>query len=229
MRLLALGDIHGCYTALTALEAAVAPAGDDLMVAVGDYIDRGPNSATVLDWAIDRHAAGRLVALRGNHERMMLDARHDFRALHAWLLYGGKAALASYSVDDAEPTLADVPERHWQFLEHDCVNWFETDTHFFVHANVLPNIPLDEQPEAVLLWQRFFDVQPHEGGKTMICGHTPQESRRPNNLGYAVCIDTWVYNSGWLTCLDVSSGDYWQANEHGQVRTGQLDEPEAAR
>lgn len=229
MRLFALGDIHGCYDALTALEAAVAPIDDDLIVAVGDYVDRGPNSAAVLDWAIERHAAGRLVALRGNHERMMLDARHDLRARHAWLLYGGEAALTSYSDDGRPAALAAVPERHWRFLEQDCLNWFETDTHFFVHANVLPNIPLDEQPEAVLLWQRFYDVQPHDGGKTMICGHTPQESGRPTNLGYAVCIDTWVYNSGWLTCLDVASGEYWQANQQGEVRSGQLEEPEAGR
>lgn len=227
MRLLAFGDIHGCYDALTALESAVAPAAADLMVAVGDYVDRGPNSAAVLDWAIERHAAGRLVPLRGNHEQMMLDARHDFRARHAWLLYGGEAALQSYA--KGQPLGLDaVPESHWRFLERDCLNWFETDTHFFVHANVLPNIPLDEQPEAVLLWQRFFDVQPHEGGKTMICGHTPQVSGRPTNLGHAVCIDTWAYNSGWLTCLDVSSGDYWQANERGEIRAGRLEPPEAA-
>ncbi|MGH7194235.1 MAG: metallophosphoesterase, partial [Candidatus Saccharimonadales bacterium] len=157
MRLLALGDVHGCFDALTALEAAVALTADDLIVAVGDYVDRGPSSAAVLDWAIERQAAGRLVALRGNHERMMLDARHDFRARHAWLLYGGAAALESYA--QGKPvSLESVPDRHWSFLEHECLNWFETETHFFVHANVLPNIPLDKQPEAVLLWQRFFDV-----------------------------------------------------------------------
>lgn len=222
MRLLAIGDIHGCHTALRALEAAVPLAPDDLLVTLGDYVDRGPDSPAVLDWLIARQATGRLIALLGNHERMMLDARLNPRAQHAWLLYGGDATLKSYAARGATALLSDIPAAHWHFLETDCQTWFDTESHFFVHANVLPNIPLDEQPDAIVLWRRFHDVAPHEGGKIMICGHTPQPSGHPKNLGYAVCIDTGACNAGWLTCLDVQSGTYWQANERGEVRRDQL-------
>ena len=62
----------------------------------------------------------------------------------------------------------------------------------------------------------------------MVCGHTKQRSGRPRNWGHAVCIDTWVYGDGWLTCLDVRTGRYWQANQAGQTRTDYLDAaPEA--
>jgi len=57
-----------------------------------------------------------------------------------------------------------------------------------------------------------------------VCGHTQQRSGVPLNLGYAVCIDTWAYGNGWLTCLDVTTGDVWQANQRGDRRTGRLDD-----
>jgi serine/threonine protein phosphatase 1 len=58
----------------------------------------------------------------------------------------------------------------------------------------------------------------------MICGHTSQKSGQPISLGYAICIDTWVYGKGWLTCLDVNSGEIWQANQKGQLRTALIEE-----
>ena len=60
---------------------------------------------------------------------------------------------------------------------------------------------------------------PHCSGKVVVCGHTQQRSGLPLNLGHAVCIDTWAYGQGWLTCLDVLSGRIWQANQAGRVRT----------
>jgi serine/threonine protein phosphatase 1 len=58
----------------------------------------------------------------------------------------------------------------------------------------------------------------------MVCGHTPQKSGRPKSLGHAVCIDTWAYGKGWLTCLEVGTGRYWQANQQGEHRSGWLDD-----
>lgn len=222
MRVLAIGDIHGTFNALAALVSAVELTADDLLVTLGDYVDRGPDSAAVLDWLIERRQNGKLVALRGNHERMMLDSRSDYRTREYWLSYGGDATLDSYFRRGGEGELSDVPEAHWQFMENVCQNWFETDTHFFVHANALPDMSLDDQPEYVLLWEKLVDVPPHTSGKIMICGHTPQSSGQPLNLGHAVCIDTWACGPEWLTCLDVTSGQYWQANQRGQVRRGEL-------
>jgi serine/threonine protein phosphatase 1 len=221
---LAVGDIHGCYRALITLAAFVPFESDDCLVTLGDYVDRGPDSCAVLDWLIAWQKRGRLVPLRGNHEIMMLLAREGEEPLRGWLNCGGDAALASYSPFEDGGRLVDVPDAHWQFLEEQLRGWYETPTHFFVHANAYSGLPLPEQPDLMLYWEKFNDPPPHESGKIMVCGHTPQPSGIPRNIGHAVCIDTWVYRKGWLTCLDVDSGKYWQANQRGETRSGQLPE-----
>jgi serine/threonine protein phosphatase 1 len=225
LRLLAVGDIHGSYDALLALAAAADLSADDLLVTLGDYVDRGPDSASVLDWLIERRRTGKLIALRGNHECMMLDARTDEQIREYWLTYGGDATLASYRRRSTEGRLSDVPDDHWTFIEDHCQSWFETDTHFFVHANALADFSLEEQPEEILLWEKLCDPMPHQSGKTMVCGHTPQSSGEPLNLGHAVCIDTWAFGAGWLTCLEVATGQYWQSNQRREVRCGKLARP----
>ncbi len=224
MRVLAIGDIHGCFRALTTLAIAACIEHDDVLVTIGDYVDRGPNSNAVLDWLIARSQQGKLVALRGNHELMMLRARDDPGRIEDWLANGGVATLLSYSPLGDAGNLGDVPDKHWQFLEESCRDWFETESHFFVHANAYPDMDLGEQPEFMLFWEQFNDPSPHKSGKIMVCGHTPQKSGRPKNVGHAVCIDTWAHGRGWLTCLDVSTGQYWQSNEQGEHRTGSLDD-----
>jgi serine/threonine protein phosphatase 1 len=224
MRYLAIGDIHGCADALERLLALVQPGPDDQLITLGDYVGRGPDTKRVLDILIRLNETGRLVALRGNHEEMMLEARkgNDFRF---WLSCGGKEALQSYRLPLERESLKKIPAAHWDFLDV-CVDWHEIDTHFFVHAQANPHLPLDEQPLRLLHWESLHDVEPHYSGKVMVCGHTEQRNGRPRNWGHAVCIDTRAYAGGWLTCLDVKSGRYWQANNKGEVREGSLDEPE---
>jgi len=224
-RLLAIGDIHGCFTALETLAAFVPIADDDLLVTLGDYVDRGPNSREVLEWLIARYDRGTLIPLRGNHEIMMLEAREGDAMLSMWLGVGGRATLESYAKDDDDGCLSDVPERHWRFLEGQTRRYYETNTHLFVHANALPDWTLADQPDDVLFWEKFRSPPPHGSGKTMICGHTPQVSRRPLDIGHAICIDTWVYGTGWLTCLDPVTRKYWQANQWGETRRDVLDSP----
>jgi serine/threonine protein phosphatase 1 len=223
MRYLAVGDIHGCHKALTTLAAFVPFQPDDVVIALGDYVNRGPDSRAVLDWLIANQMRINLVALRGNHEIMMLEARKGGGAFQVWLDCGGDATLASYAGTGDAGQLNDVPEAHWQFLEEETRAWFETKTHFFVHANAYADYPLKEQPDFMLYWERFDNPRPHESGKIMICGHTSQKSGKPLSVGHAVCIDTWAYGNGWLTCLDVQSGQYWQANQQGETRTDWLD------
>jgi serine/threonine protein phosphatase 1 len=227
MRLLAIGDLHGCLKAFDTLLTLVAPGAEDLLIVLGDYVDRGPNTAGVLDRLITLHERGRLVALRGNHEEMMLQARFGLdRAM--WLSCGGRATLASYGIDSyTEGDYDQIPEEHWDFLDNTCRDYYETEQHFFVHANVFPEVPLDDQPTFMLFWEQLlpYHSEPHCSGKTMICGHTRQLNGLPLNLGHAVCIDTGAYDpQGWLTCLDVISGHYWQANQAGRKRQGQLPE-----
>lgn len=225
MRLLAIGDIHGCTRALEAFERFVPVTPDDRLVTLGDYVDRGPDSRGVMEWLLARRAEGRLVSLRGNHELMMLAARHSPRHFDEWLACGGGAALASYAEPHAQGRLGDVPTAHWRFMERGCRAYFATATHFFVHANALPDVALADQPDYMLYWEPFHDPPPHESGKIMVCGHTPQRNGVPRNIGHAVCIDTHAHAGGWLTCLDVASGQYWQANEAGQTRAARLDAP----
>jgi serine/threonine protein phosphatase 1 len=153
---------------------------------------------------------------------MMVQARESKESFRAWQGCGGIFTLASYSPIDDGGQLVDVPDSHWEFLENGTVAWYQTDSHFFVHANAYPDCPLEEQPEFMLYWEEFNNPPAHQSGKVMICGHTPQESGKPLNLGHAICIDTWACKNGWLTCLDVGSGMYWQANQRGKTRHNRL-------
>jgi serine/threonine protein phosphatase 1 len=131
--------------------------------------------------------------------------------------------LRSYAPLWRAGTLDDIPEAHWEFLEQ-TRPWYETERHFFVHANAHPEVPLAEQPDYMLFWEFVENPPPHQSGKVMVCGHTSQRSGRPLDLGHAVCIDTGACKGGWLTCLDVATGRYWQANEGGETREGRLGE-----
>jgi serine/threonine protein phosphatase 1 len=217
MRVLAIGDIHGCLQAFETLLDAVQPTPEDLLVLLGDYIDRGPDSRGVLERILRLKQTHRLVTLCGNHEQMMLEARISPEVHSGWLASGGVATLWSYGSDGKPGTLDDVPDEHWSFLEG-CQDWLETERWLFVHANLDAAQPVEQQSVAILRWQKFDNPLPHMSGKTMICGHTRQSGGVPCNLGHAICIDTWVYGEGWLTCLEPSTGHLWQANQHGRRR-----------
>lgn len=224
-RILAIGDVHGCLTALDTLLGHVRPTPDDQLVFLGDYIDRGPDSKGVLDRLIELKRSRDVVCLRGNHEVMMLAAATGFDGFRFWCACGGAEAMESYAGPDGVGTLDDIPDSHWHFIEHVCVDWYEADAHVFVHANLHPGLPLKEQPTDWLHWQFLSPTYhaPHISGKTMVCGHSEQRTGRPLRLDRAVGIDTWAYGNGWLTCLDVTTGEYWQANELGTVRAGRLE------
>jgi len=228
VRYLAVGDIHGCFKALATLVALVPFRSEDVIITLGDYVNRGPDSCAVVDWLIAYKQRGQLVPLRGNHELMMMQARDSAEAFQRWIEYGGDATLASYSPFGDSGRLVDVPDSHWQFLEEETRAWFETESHFFAHANAYADYSLDAQPDFMLYWEGFDNPPPHQSGKIMVCGHTSQKSGRPRSVGHAICIDTWACGQGWLTCLDVGSGKYWQANQQGETRWSWLGEEEAA-
>ena len=82
----AIGDIHGCYRALTTLVESMPFETDDRLITLGDYVDRGLQSREVIDWLIERQSSGRLTAaLQGNHDRMMLAARNLSGEVDVWL------------------------------------------------------------------------------------------------------------------------------------------------
>ena len=225
MRTLAIGDIHGASVALDALLAAVKPTPADALVFLGDYVDRGPDTRGVLDRLLRIRAnLPGAVFLRGNHELMMTRARRDRGELRMWLSVGGAQALASYGkAPGLTGRLDDVPAEHWEFIEQHCRDWHETDTHIFVHANLDPEYPPADQSELMLFWEFLTGPIRHESGKTVICGHTSQKSGKVLDYGDTICIDTFAYGGGYLTCLDVGSLRYWQADVVGRVREDWLE------
>jgi serine/threonine protein phosphatase 1 len=222
MSLFAIGDIHGCFTALETLVVTVPLTPRDLIVTLGDYVDRGPNSRQVVEWLIEKTYRAECIPLRGNHEVMMLGAMSGRFPMSHWLQFGGDQALQSYSADGRSGRPEEIPVEHLRFLDTNLLPYFESENHLFAHACLRPDVSLDQQDDETLYWTRFDEIQPHPSEKTIICGHTAQKSGVPLNLGYAVCIDTWAYGRGWLTCLQVDSGQYWQANQYGETRTGWL-------
>ena len=224
-RHLAIGDIHGCITALKALIDTIGPTSDDIIVTLGDYVDRGPDSRAVLDTVIELHAAGSLIPLRGNHEIMLLDAREKTSWFGPWLQYGGDATLRSYAKLAGENgSFDDMPEPHLDFLQNSLLPYYECDTHFFVHATVDAELPLNKQSNAALYWRKYKETAPHCSGKIMVCGHSQQRTGLPLNNGHSICIDTFAHGGGWLSCLDVENDTIWQANEAGDTRTFTLQE-----
>jgi serine/threonine protein phosphatase 1 len=215
-RTLAIGDIHGCLPALETLLSAIRPQGDDTLVLLGDYVDRGPQSRQTLDRLILLQGQCRLVPLLGNHDDMLLNVYDGQTRLYIeWLMFGGNATLESY--DTLRPQ--DIPAEHIAFLRG-CRLYFETANHFFVHGSYIAELPLAAQPRDVLLWESLKTrlPGPHCSGKTAIVGHTSQRSGKLLDLGYLKCIDTRCYETGLLTALDIHSSQVWQANMSGEIR-----------
>jgi serine/threonine protein phosphatase 1 len=215
-RTIAIGDIHGCSAAFDALLRVLRVAPEDTLVMLGDYINRGPDSRGVLDRLLELEQRCRLVPILGNHDQLLLDVRSGAQPID-WLLdMGGAATLDSYG---AGRDLGLIPSKHFEFLERS-VDFYENETHIFVHANYFPDVPMSEQPLNMLRWESLRDTVPgpHESGKMVVLGHTSQRSGEILDLGHAQCIDTYCYGGGWLTALDVGTGEIWQADREGRLR-----------
>jgi serine/threonine protein phosphatase 1 len=209
-RIYAIGDIHGCNRQLGALHDLIAadlaerPVASALLLHIGDYVDRGTDSAGV----IARLQAGcpiddmQMVNLMGNHESTMLDAIDGERAAGTdWLFAGGKAALESYGIDPEGPrdqwaTL--IPASHQDFLRNLTLMHREGG-YAFVHAGVRPGIALANQARDDLLRARqFFLYSEADFGAVVVHGHTPVKA--PVVRHNRIAIDTGAVFGGKLTC-----------------------------
>jgi len=213
MKRIAIGDIHGCHRALETMLDLIHPSEDDLIVTLGDYIDRGPDSKAVIDTLLEFRKTHYLIHLMGNHEIQMIRALETRQDKERFLsdLCGGEDTLRSYG-----GSFDDVPEEHWGFIRS-AELYHELENHILVHAGISSQTPVDQQDQETYYYQRFYSQQPHISGKTVVCGHTIQGDL-PNNQGHAICIDTCAYGGGWLSALDLDSGKIWQTNETGQSR-----------
>lgn len=234
--LYAIGDIHGQLNELTRVLALIEADGgaDAEIVFMGDYTDRGPASAQVLDLLISGVAQGKpWHCLKGNHDRMFSWFLQDYPQHDAYLpvyLYwlherlGGDKTLASYGVKftetdrqlDVHARARDaVPQTHVEFLNGLALS-FETPDLFFAHAGIRPGVPLNQQNEEDLLWiRKEFHTDPCDHGKLIVHGHTPVE--QPAHYGNRINVDVGA-GYGKPLCAAVFEGrSSWTLTDEGRV------------
>lgn len=216
-RVYAIGDVHGYRPQLATLLGSIRddidaapPAHRPLIIFLGDYVDRGPDSRGVIEavLALEQDPAVEVVALRGNHEAALERFLADPAFAPQWVRNWGLETLASYSVtcgpDDTSAVLRErfaavFPETHRALLRR-LQNSVTVGDYLFVHAGVRPGVPLDQQDEQDLIWIRFeFLNSDDDFGKVVVHGHTPsaEPELRANRIG----IDTGVYIRGVLTAV----------------------------
>lgn len=218
-RVYAVGDVHGQAPALSRLLDRIREDAQDaahkrrVLVLLGDYVDRGPDSRGVVELLLNNPVPGfETRFLRGNHDAWLLAFLVESSLGFDWLNAGGQATLLSYgarvprgprtlawlaSLRDEFERLLPVPHR--DFLESLLPYHIEGD-YAFVHAGVRPGVPIDQQQEVDLLWIREdFLSTSHDHGRIIVHGHTvvDEPEVRPNRIG----IDTGAYATGRLTCL----------------------------
>jgi len=210
-RVYAIGDIHGCDAQLAALHAIIAedlarrPIAAPLLLHIGDYVDRGPDTAAV----IARLLRGSplpgvpMVNLLGNHEHTMLEALSGDRAAATdWLFAGGRPALQSYGIDPDSPRETwphAVPAAHLDFLR--TLSLMHQDGGYaFVHAGIRPGVALQHQARDDLLRMRQpFLYSEASFGAVVVHGHTPVKA--PVVRHNRIAIDTGAVFGGKLTCV----------------------------
>jgi serine/threonine protein phosphatase 1 len=232
-RIYAIGDIHGrndLFTDLLAqIEAddAARGAAQTQIILLGDLVDRGPDSAGVIDTAMALKAHRPNTAfLTGNHEEVFVAAcrKRDTKTLRFFIRIGGEATIMSYPIMRTEYLALDmeqlsarlatlIPEEHLAFLES-----FEDQIiigdYAFVHAGIRPGVPLAEQTTSDLRWIRDeFVAQRGDLEKVIIYGHTIYEEA--DERGSRIGIDTGAYESGKLTAIGLEGGERWYLQTGG--------------
>lgn len=216
-RIYAVGDIHGRLDLLDAMldrietDVAKHPSTICTLVFLGDYVDRGPDSALVLQRLIDSQRAYRTVCLKGNHEALLSAFLTDGGVLQDWGALGGFNTLMSYGLSPLIQSSASqrtalssqlrkhMPESHLLFLDHLPLHYVSGD-YVFVHAGIRPKRRLVDQLESDLLWIRDdFNLYEGRHEKFVVHGHTPVLA--PDIRSNRINIDTGAYATGRLTCL----------------------------
>lgn len=222
MRLYAIGDVHGCDGMLADMHARIEadladrPAADFRVIHIGDYGDRGPNSAAVIaKLAAMTAAEPRILAIRGNHDQMLLDFLADPEGGAPMLLMnGGKETLRSYGVNLRARNYAELggefaaklPEADRAFLT-DLPYTHTFGDYLFVHAGVRPGVPLAYQQTEDLIWIRDeFLASKEDYGLVVIHGHTPANPAEVKRN--RINIDTGAVYGGPMTCVVLEGTDY---------------------
>lgn len=222
-RIYAIADIHGRVDLLARLLRTIhkdAASHNDqrrILITLGDYIDRGPNSrqviATLLNLPLENFETK---YLKGNHEAMLLDFLHDpVDTGLLWLSNGGWATLISYGLKVADlpeglegmvaardKLLTMIPHEHLKFFKALRL-FYQLGGYYFAHAGVRPGVLLDKQKEDDLTWIRGEFLHSNKDfGKIIVHGHTI--SRQPQECSNRIGLDTGAFHTGVLTCLVLS-------------------------
>jgi serine/threonine protein phosphatase 1 len=228
LRIYAVGDVHGCDHLLASVHAKIdedlasRPVAEYRVVHLGDYVDRGPDSAKVVERLSRRQATDeRILCLRGNHEEMLLDFLADpIGAGQSFFANSGETTLASYGVSPERGMFSPrdlinlvhefamlMPVEHRKFLAG-LPTSVRFGDFFFCHAGIRPGVALEDQDPFDLIWIRegFLDSGA-DFDVVVVHGHTPspQPEIRPNRIN----IDTGAVMGGPLTCL-VLEGKQWR-------------------
>lgn len=212
-RTIAIGDIHGCRDKLAQLIDYLQPGPEDKLVFLGDYIDRGEDSAGVITDLIKLSKTVPCIFLRGNHEDMFLRClRNEPHMDEQFLRNGGSATLKSYGHQS-------IPEDHRAFLDATQIYYQEGDT-FFVHAGLDPNNgPLENQDEDDLLWIRweYLNNTHHPWDFRIVSGHTVHEQPTTYGEGARILIDTGAVGYGNLCAFDLTNDKFVIHTRSGDV------------
>jgi len=220
----AVGDIHGELDLLRGLVkrlradmARPQTSGPKRLVFMGDYVDRGTDSAGVLRYLSALTIPDcEIIFLRGNHEQQMVDFIDDPLAKKRWLDWGGMETLASFDIDAPFATASDAEllatAEQFQavfgdlrgFIENRTEFWYKVGNVIFSHGGMDPTLPIDDQRSKTMLWgNQSFMQQGGPPGYWHVHGHVIHE--RPAVIGNRIAIDTGAYSSGLLTAARITT------------------------
>ena len=226
MNIFAIGDIHGCLKELTSLHKKILShekydVKKDVIIYLGDYIDRGKYSKEVIDQIIKlKEKEIKTINLMGNHDEFMINFLFNgINNLKTWINYGADFTFRSYGIelveyikdgfnDDVIKKVRDrlmknMGDNHFNFFKK-LKLFYQTDKYLFVHAGIDPKKKLFEQTKEDYLWSRssiFFDKN-FKADKIIVHGHTPEE--KTTNDPFRINIDSGCYFSGKLTCVGLT-------------------------
>ena len=235
-RILVIGDIHGHYTKFKSLYSKLNVSDDDLVIFLGDYIDRGSENLLMIRWIMRESRNDNIIALRGNHEQMMIDCVRNGDI--NWIFNGGNE-----TAKEIKSKLKDHPNLMTEVVEFaESLPLFyrrqiNGQDYFFCHAGVDPKVPLEKQTAMSLLWIREDFFNHYDGETVIVVGHTPllllnpegsletwrrdyqkvaflknikPQWRRNNKI---LLMDTGSYfPNGCISCMDMISGELWQSD-----------------
>ena len=228
-RILAIGDVHGKFEKFLSLWEKISVTDNDLVIFLGDYVDRGEGVAEMLKWVMNHRHEKNIVFLRGNHEQMMIDAfrshgNDDAKLL--WVYNGGDKTI--HALVDLSAKKIFATDEILDFAEKLPLSHrikIGGREYFFCHAGVDGKVPLDAQNEEFLLWAREKFFNTYDGDAVIVSGHSPLQAfpqfgvvddprpiKVPNRN--ILMLDTGGFvRGGKISAVDILTGEYWQSDD----------------